>query len=478
MTSNALNLKEVAPQFEGVLKNIKNLSNIYLKSNEAFDFGIDFLNKYFDEVAKYTRADFRQIELIGLRNFAMILSYGGFDDILAFNTLDLSVSGSGKSRNHDIQKDLILWPMLEELDAKEQESPRENEKGEKIHVLDKPVFKAYHNAVSTSPQFFLRAANETPTQMIYFDEFGRSLQRQNLMSIVDFCIENWGRSSLTAPSEHKNYLHNKPQNIKCKIFCAMNTTIAYLGKDTYIHELQGGLLNRPITYFSKKILEDKVVLEIEDEVKNRLIRQSQELMCFANKNANHQLIKNQIVFNQITNEFKDLIKIYKESYKEIYQDYFVRLEYNYTAIVITLHYLKEFDFYLKHSEHRPSDRIEDSTFQTAFYFLATYINNFEAIVSFLENKGDSAKDPRIAKALLKILDFQNFGKLPMAFSTFGAYVALKPKPKAAELRELLSPFINSDYNGHIIGLSEAGYAEISAEIKDDERSPSELFKGF
>ena len=66
----------------------------------------------------------------------------------------------------------------------------------------------------------------------------------------------------------------------------------------------------------------------------------------------------------------------------------------------------------------------------------------------------------------------------MAFSTFGAHVALKPKPKTAELRELLSPFINSDYNGHIIGLSEAGYAEISAEIKDDERSPSELFKGI
>lgn len=464
MIVNTLNFNESAPRIEELLNNARNVSNIYLKSDKAFDFGIDFLNEYLAEVAKYTRADFRQIELIGLRNFAMILSYGGFDDILAFNTLDLSVSGSGKSRNHDIQKDLILWPMLKELDAKEQESPRENEKGEKIHDLDKPVFKAYHNAVSTSPQFFLRAANETPTQMIYFDEFGRSLQRQNLMSIIDFCIENWGRSSLTAPSEHKNYLHNKPQNIKCKIFCAMNTTIAYLGKDTYIHELQGGLLNRPITYFSKKILEDKVVLEIEDEVKNRLIRQSQELIWFANKNANHKLIKNQIVFNQITNQFKDLIKIYKESYKEIYHDYFVRLEYNYTAIVITLHYLKEFEFYLKHSEHRPSDRIADETYMTAYYFMKIYIDNFEEIVNTLENNSDQSdqSDDRIENALKKVCEFENKGILPLSFSKFLQYMP-RPRPKNTnEARNILAMFVAMDLKGNILGLNPQGKNKILA----------------
>ena len=92
------------------------------------------------------------------------------------------------------------------------------------------VYKCYHNGTSASPQFFLRCANETPVQMIFFDEFGRALKNSNAKNIIDFYIENWSKNILTALSEHKNYLHGKAQNIKCKIFCAMNTSLAYLGK--------------------------------------------------------------------------------------------------------------------------------------------------------------------------------------------------------------------------------------------------------
>ena len=142
-----------------------------------------------------------------------------------------------------------------------------------------------------------------------------------------------------------------------------------------------------------------------------------------------------------------------------------------------MHYLREFDFYLRHSEHRPSDKIENSTFQTAFYFLSNYISNFETIVRRLEG-GKNTKEPRIVKSLFKILDFENHGKLPISFGSFNSYVRIKPKPSVAELRELLKHFVNTDYEGRIIGLSEAGYLEIQSQIKDDERSPSELFKGI
>ena len=465
MSVNPLNFNESAPRIEELLNNARNILNFALKNNESFDFGFDFLDKYFEEIAKYSYADYRQIEMVGLQMFAILLNYGGFDDILAFYTLDLSPSGSGKSHNHSLQRQLILSPMIAILNEKEkaQGSPKKDE-----DKLTRPVFKGYHNGSSTSPQFFLRCAYYSPAQMLYFDEFGRALDESSVKPIINFCIENWSNEELTAPSQHQNYLHGLPQSFNCKIFCAMNSTLTYLGAKRYIHELQGGLLNRPLTYSAEKIFKNKnEVLEIDTETKNRLIHQSQELMFFSKKNANHHLLKNQINSHQTTKDFIEHIEVFKDSYKDIYHDFFVRIFYNFKAILIILHYLREFDFYLRHSEHKPSDRIEDNTFQTAFYFLANYINNFETIVSRLEKKGDSAKDPRIAKALLKILDFQNFGKLPMAFSTFGAYVALKPKPKAAELRELLSPFINSDYNGHIIGLSEAGYAEISAEIKDD-----------
>lgn len=476
MIVNSLNFNESAPRIEELLNNARNISNFALKNNEAFDFGIDFLDKYFEEIAKYSYADYRQIEMVGLQMFAMILNFGGFDDILAFYTLDLSPSGSGKSHNHSLQRQLILSPMIDILNEKEkaQGSPKKDE-----DKLTRPVFKGYHNGSSTSPQFFLRCAYYSPAQMLYFDEFGRALDESSVKPIINFCIENWSNEELTAPSQHQNYLHGLPQSFNCKIFCAMNSTLTYLGAKRYIHELQGGLLNRPLTYHAETILKNKnEVLEMETETKNLLIEKSQKILWFANSNANHNLIKNQINSHKTTKDFIEYIESLKQSYKDIYHDFFVRIFYNFKAILITLHYLKEFDFYLKFNNHKPSDKIENSTFQAAFYFLSNYISNFETIVSRLEKKGDSAKDPRIAKALLKILDFQNFGKLPMAFSTFGAYVALKPKPKAAELRELISPFINSDYNGHIIGLSEAGYAEISAEIKDDERSPSELFKGF
>ena len=51
MIVNSLNFNESAPRIEELLNNARNLSNFALKNNEAFDFGIDFLNKYFDEIA-------------------------------------------------------------------------------------------------------------------------------------------------------------------------------------------------------------------------------------------------------------------------------------------------------------------------------------------------------------------------------------------------------------------------------------------
>ena len=92
------------------------------------------------------------------------------------------------------------------------------------------VYKCYHNGTSASPQFFSKVRKWNPSANDIFDEFGRALKNSNAKNIIDFYIENWSKNILTAPSEHKNYLHGKAQNIKCKIFCVMNTSLAYLGK--------------------------------------------------------------------------------------------------------------------------------------------------------------------------------------------------------------------------------------------------------
>ena len=308
MIVNSLNFNESAPRIEELLNNARNISNFALKNNEAFDFGIDFLDKYFEEIAKYSYADYRQIEMVGLQMFAILLNYGGFDDILAFYTLDLSPSGSGKSHNHSLQRHLILSPVIQILNEKEkaQGSPKKDE-----DKLTRPVFKGYHNGSSTSPQFFLRCAYYSPAQMLYFDEFGRALDESSVKPIINFCIENWSNEELTAPSQHQNYLHGLPQSFNCKIFCAMNSTLTYLVAKRYIHELQGGLLNRPLTYSAEKIFKNKnEVLEIDTETKNRLIHQSQELMFFSKKNANHHLLKNQINSHQTTKDFIEHIEVF------------------------------------------------------------------------------------------------------------------------------------------------------------------------
>ena len=88
--------------------------------------------------------------------------------------------------------------------------------------------------------------------MIFFDEFGRALKNSNAKNIIDFYIENWSKNILTAPSEHKNYLHGKAQNIKCKIFCAMNTSLAYLGKKALIAaRIEAGLSQAKIASIMK-----------------------------------------------------------------------------------------------------------------------------------------------------------------------------------------------------------------------------------
>ncbi len=447
---------EIAPQNVELYKPNESLANQYLNPDEPFHFGIEFLDDYIKEINKYSYADCRQIEMTAIQNFAMILNYGGLDDILAFNTLDISPSGSGKSSNHDLQKELILSPMIAELDEKEQNIKEKESKDYKPKV-----YKCYHNGTSTSPQFFLRCASDTATQMIVFDEFGRALKSSNAKSIIDFCIENWSKNTLTAPSEHKNYLHGRKQNIKCKIFCAMNTTLLYLGKETYIHELQGGLLNRPLTYCAKEVIEKDNVLEMEDELKAKIIKNSSRILEFARTFKDHKIIKNQINSNQITKQFRALIKSYKASYKEKYRDYFIRLEYNYKAILIALHYLSEFDFWSKNSSYTPSAKISNEIFEKAFLFMLNYIENFEVIVNSLESK-TKQNDDRLEKILVKIKEFQNTSKLPMSFSAFGAFI--RPRLKADELRIKISPFVEINQNGQIISLNSNGHRKIMSNV--------------
>ena len=50
MIVNTLNFNESAPCIEELLNNARNISNFALKNNQAFDFGIDFLDKYFEGI--------------------------------------------------------------------------------------------------------------------------------------------------------------------------------------------------------------------------------------------------------------------------------------------------------------------------------------------------------------------------------------------------------------------------------------------
>lgn len=443
------NLNKIAP-YQNVSEII---TNNCLNPNEPFHFGIEFLDKYFDEISKYSYADFRQIEMVGLRNFAMLLSYGGLEDILAFNTLDISPSGSGKSFNHDLQKELILSPMIAELDEKEKQKEIDKTSNKKMPQ----VYKCYHNGTSTSSQFFLRCASQTPVQMIFFDEFGRALKNSNAKNIIDFCIENWSKNILTAPSEHKNYLHGKAQNIKCKIFCAMNTSLAYLGKKAYIDELAGGLLNRPINYCAKEVIDKDYVLELEDGVKTKIIEQSKKILEFATSFNNIKLVKNQIDTHQITKQYNILIKEYRDSYKNIYREYFARVKYNYKAILITLHYLREFDFYTNHPDYIPSVRIDNECFEKAYYFMLNYIENFEVIVNELEDKA-KLKDGRLDKILRKVKEFEDSKKLPIPFSKLGAFI--RPKLKADDIKNLIIRYVVSK-DSSIIRLNDAGNKKIN-----------------
>lgn len=435
---------------------IDNMSQYCLKHFEFFDFKIKFLNEYFRYASCYTCCDARQLELEGLLDFSVLLKYSGLNNILPFFILDISPTGTGKSQNHELQKELILTPMLDELDKKEENMApmiKHMSKEEKGVAL---VHKGYHNGMNTSPQFFTRCAAQTPVQFIFIDEFGRALQRSNAIGIIDFLLENWGKSYITAPSEHKNYLHGNKQRITCSLFCHLNSTIAYLGVDRYINELKGGLLNRPLTYSSYGTL-DKKVLEISDMDKYRIIENSKKIMEFARLHEGHQLLKNQIVEHEVTIRLKNLVKELKNSYDDDFADYFVRVEYNFKAILITLHYLREFDIYLEHPSHIPSDIIDDITYETAFLFILNYLNNFEHIVSILENK-NMGKDNKLKKILNRILEYSKNGGLPKSFSDLGSRVY--PKLKAEEARIMLNRYVLVNEKFQIIGLNHFGLREI------------------
>lgn len=192
--------------------------------------------------------------------------------------------------------------------------------------------------------------------------------------------------------------------------------------------------------------------------KNRIIANSEKIIEFARINKEHRLVKNQVVEHKITHKLKALVKELRNRYDDDFADYFVRVEYNFKAILIILHYLREFDIWLEFPAHIPSDIIDDVTYEMAFLFILNYLNNYEHIVSVIKNL-NNGKDEHLKKIINKILEYSNNNKLPKSFSEFGAYI--RPKLNAQKAKEILSPYVLVNEKNQIIGLNQFGFREIA-----------------
>jgi superoxide dismutase len=145
-----------------------------------------YLDTYIASVYNSTEASKQQISIIALAMFGTLLSYTGLQNCNLY-VADLSVSGSGKTQNINLQKDILLDEMLQLQQAK-QKPEKFEEKHNNIH------------ASKLTAAALFKSLEYCRTQYIQIDELGLSLKNKTENELIQYLIQLYGSSKAAAPS--------------------------------------------------------------------------------------------------------------------------------------------------------------------------------------------------------------------------------------------------------------------------------------
>ncbi|MDA3054952.1 MULTISPECIES: hypothetical protein [unclassified Campylobacter] len=356
-----------------------------------FAFESSFLNEWCKFVREYNPSNYRQIEIQAVQCMSAIISYCNQPN-LPFFLLDISDSGTGKSRNKKFQFDILFDPIKQELDKKFKAS---NEIELYSFLIEGKI---------TSEGIFTSALN----QRVFFANFGeigtalknKDPKTQEILTMLT--DKNSANNTLTRPVYKNSKGNSKKKALppfldNVKFYLSADTNLQQLGcDDSVIKEYLGGLFNRFVIVYTKDILSyENFKFNANKPLNDEISKFQNFIIGFMNF---LKLEKYEININAFHNN-ANYDKFCKETHKKKqdksneYKELYSRTTQNLNAIIQTLHYLKQYESIKAQRSVEFSPLVDDSTIEEAISFIEPYID-LSLMFDELNGQSDSIQSVR------------------------------------------------------------------------------------
>jgi len=360
------------------------VENVTLSDKFTFNNVIDEIS---DLVYNRTEASYNQIQIKVIQNLAYLFAYGGFNKVInnAFYIYDLSPTGMGKSSLVRHLRNLLLRPVIKELEAK-QKKENEEAKEEKRKIK---AYRAIHTEAITPEALYMYFINN-PVQLVELGELGKQIEKEH--RILDFILNAYGSDSINIPS-HKNLLEDVDKHIieNTTLFVYGDTNLEYLGIKNFFKNLRGGLLNRGLISFSNNFRDFEntpKIYELQLDEINKFNLIARDIIDFSKRNT-YRPLRQDYTENPLYIAFaRDIYnqKIELREYKNPFANLYVRIMQNFNSVMFTLHLL---DCYkLGYFDDKINNSVIEQSIEYMRGFIANYDEFIEEVLSYKETQNE------------------------------------------------------------------------------------------
>jgi hypothetical protein len=340
---------------------------------------------------------YNQIELKTLQNIAFLFSFGGFYKAfnLGFYIVDLSPTGTGKSKSKKHLFNLLLRPVFTKTDEMMRAfKEKENNKDKRI-----PIIKAIHGNL-ISREALYEAFEYCSTQIIETAELGKELKKDN--PIFNDIIDLYGNRNIITPT-FKNSDKKTSFIDNIDFFFYGDTTLEYLEIKQFFTHLKGGLLNRALLVYNNTLRPfetkprthtlQKNIIDYYNNIANEIMEFSKIEVSQPLKEE--LLIDNPFFYNFSKDNYYKLIKLTEE--KNDFKDLYVRVEQNTITIIKTLHLVECF----KKGYYEAT--ISNTAIEKGVEYIKYILSGYDELIAAINNKTTSRIEEKVinkARALL------------------------------------------------------------------------------
>lgn len=371
--------------------------------DKPFFLDIEILDMCIGAIHKTTDGSHKQISAMVMLDIAYILAYSGLHGTDHY-LFDASPSGTAKDSTSDRSYELLLKPVMKIQNERKKAYEYKCQNSDE----DLPIkaFPCIHINDAT-PQGTFRGFDTTKSQYIRIGEISNKLRSKD-NSLMNFITNGYGKHTLIHPNYKKDLDTRGDLAVEdISLFFYGNSNIQMMGRSTFMHHLQGGLLNRCVMVYNthKRAFEYRPerydfplgYIELMNEY-------ALNLMTFSQKYSDET--KPTIPRTEAYVAFdKYIYDQINEMSNTAVQDLFKRTMQNLNAYILTLHYLvcaQDEEWYTEVSE---------STVLMGVEFMQYIIEDYDTLIDEIIGAAQDVRDEsNTQKIRAKVKELSSAGK--------------------------------------------------------------------